>query len=69
MWSALTAISAAGGIIVFTSALCLVLSIGKTLLRKSDGVQIQSLVWAEPLEEEAPSLTAWDHLRSLGFSR
>jgi cytochrome c oxidase subunit 1 len=62
MWSELTAISAAGGIIVFTSALCFVLSIGKTLLQKSDGLQTESLVWAEPLEEEAPSITAWDHL-------
>ena len=61
MWSELTAISAAGGIIVFTSALCFVLSIGKTLLRKPSGAE-EALVWAEPLEHDDARLTMWDSL-------
>ena len=63
MWSELTAISAAGGIIVFTSALCFVLSIGKTLLHTPDGER-QPLLWAEPLETEAAtaSVSSWDRL-------
>lgn len=63
MWSELTAISAAGGIIVFTSALCFVLSIGKTLLHKPGGVPIP-LTWAKSLESDAaaPEVTLWDRL-------
>ena len=62
VWSELTAISAAGGIIVFTSALCFVLSIGKTLLHKREGAP-QPLLWAEPLENETiAGVSAWDRL-------
>ena len=61
MWSELTAISAAGGIIVFTSALCFVLSIGKTLVRAPNEAT-QPLFWAEPLETEDANLTMWDRL-------
>ena len=61
MWSELTAISAAGGIIVFTSALCFVLSIGKTLLR-APHEEPQPLAWAEPLADDDSALTAWDRL-------
>ena len=63
MWSELTAISAAGGIIVFTSALCFVLSIGKTLLHAPDSDR-QPLLWAEPLEPEpaGASVSLWDAL-------
>ena len=61
MWSELTAISAAGGIIVFTSALCFVLSIGKTLLREPNEAA-QPLLWAEPLEPDDTNSTMWDRL-------
>jgi cytochrome c oxidase subunit I len=61
MWSELTAISAAGGIIVFTSALCFVLSIGKTLLREPQG-EPAPLLWAEPLETDESRVTMWDRL-------
>ena len=60
-WAELNAISAAGGIIVFTSALCFVLSIGKTLLVEPTGTD-EALLWAEPLESHNEGLTMWDHL-------
>lgn len=63
MWSALTAISAAGGVIVFTSALCFVLSIFKTLLHEPSGVPIP-LTWAKELEGDGTphELSPWDRL-------
>lgn len=63
MWSSLTAISAAGGVIVFTSGLCFVISIVKTLLQKPHGVSIP-LTWAKPLEgdDTMPELSLWDRL-------
>ena len=60
MWSELTAISAAGGIIVFTSALAFVLVMIKTLLAKPVANE-QPLEWAEPLEDDG-RITMWDGL-------
>jgi cytochrome c oxidase subunit 1 len=66
MWSSLTAISAAGGIIVFTSALMFVLVILRTLLHAPDAERAP-IVWAEALDDDvavqssrAPGL--WDRL-------
>lgn len=62
-WSSLTAISAAGGVIVFTSALMFVMVVVKTLLAQAT-TQPQELEWAEPLDRSEAGVrsTLWDRL-------
>jgi cytochrome c oxidase subunit 1 len=61
-WSSLTAISAAGGVIVFTSALLFVLVAVKTLMARPT-TEPTELAWAEPLHKaEATAPTIWDRL-------
>ena len=63
LWSSLTAISAAGGVIVFTSALCFVLVMLKTLVKTPTGER-HTLEWATPLGgvPATPRVLIWDRL-------
>ncbi len=59
-WAPWTAVSAAGGVILFVSAMSFVLVVAGTLLWGKPAKSPAPIEWAEPLEPLAPRRTLWD---------